>query len=99
MKMSDDATNTPAAVPMDSPPVLSRLTRAQVFAKDPEETTQEDIDFIVAELRRINERNRKARKDDEAVAEGTAKLKKANTASRKKKGAAPLPADLLDAKL
>jgi hypothetical protein len=99
MKMSDDATDTPAAVPVDNPPVLNRLTRAQVFARDPEETTQEDIDFIVAELRKINERNRKARKDDEAIAEGTAKLKKANAATRKKKGAAPLPADLLDAKL
>jgi hypothetical protein len=99
MKMSDDATDTPAAVPMDNPPVLNRLTRAQVFARDPEETTQEDIDFIVAELRKINERNRKARKDDEAIAEGTAKLKKANAATRKKKGTAPLPADLLDAKL
>jgi len=97
--MSDDATDTPAAVLVDNPPVLNRLTRAQVFAKDPEETTQEDIDFIVAELRKINERNRKARKDDEAIAEGTAKLKKANAATRKKKGASPLPADLLDATL
>jgi hypothetical protein len=99
MKMSDDATDTPAAVPVDNPPVLNRLTRAQVFAKDPEESTQEDIDFIVAELRKINERNRKARKDDEAIAEGTAKLKKANTATRKKKGAAVMAADILDVKL
>ena len=96
--MSDDATDTPAAGPVDNPPVLNRLTRAQVFARDPEETTQEDIDFIVAELRKINERNRKARKDDEAIAEGTAKLKKANAVAKKKK-AGPLPADLLDAKL
>jgi len=58
--MSDDATDTPAAGPVDNPPVLNRLTRAQVFARDPEETTQEDIDFIVAELRKINERNRRA---------------------------------------
>lgn len=96
--MSNDATDTLAAVPVDNPSVLTRLTRAQVFARDPEETTQEDIDFIVAELRKINERNRKARKDDEAIAAGTAKLKKANAATRKKK-AGPLPADLLDAKL
>lgn len=89
-----DANDTsPAAAP--SP--LARLTRAQVFARDPEETTQEDIDFIVAELRKINERNRKARKDDEAVAAGAAKLKKTNAAAKKKK--APLPADILDAKL
>ena len=96
--MSNDATDTPAAVPVDNPSVLTRLTRAQVFARDPEETTQEDIDFIVAELRKINERNRKARKDDADIAEATTKLKKANAATRKKK-AAPLPADLLDAKL
>ena len=97
--MSNDAPDTPAAVPVDSPSVLTRLTRAQVFARDPEETTQEDIDFIVAELRKINERNRKARKDDEAIAAGAAKLKKANAATKKKKKAGPLPADILDAKL
>jgi len=97
--MSEDATDTPAAGPVDNPPVLTRLTRAQVFARDPEETTQEDIDFIVAELRKINERNRRARRDDAAVAEGTAKIKKANVAAKKKKAPAPLPADLLDAKL
>lgn len=96
--MNDDAPDTPAPVPVDNPPVLSRLTRAQVFARDPEETSQEDLDFIVAELRKINERNRKARKDDEAIAEATAKMKKANAATRKKK-AGPLPADILDAKL
>lgn len=93
-----NATDTPAAGIVDNPSVLSRLTRAQVFARDPEETTQEDIDFIVAELRKINERNRKARRDDEAVAAGAAKLKKTNAAAKKKK-AASLPADILDAKL
>ena len=96
--MSDDATDTPAAGPVDNPSVLTRLTRAQVFARDPEESTQEDIDFIVAELRKINERNRKARRDDAAIAEGTSKIKKANAVAKKKK-AGPLPADLLDAKL
>jgi hypothetical protein len=96
--MSDDATDTPAAGTVDNPPVLNRLTRAQVFARDPEETTQEDIDFIVAELRKINERNRKARRDDAAIVEGAAKIKKANAVAKKKK-AGPLPADLLDAKL
>jgi hypothetical protein len=98
MKMSSDATDTPAAGTVDNPPVLNRLTRAQVFARDPEETTQEDIDFIVAELRKINERNRKARRDDAAIAEGAAKIKKVNAVAKKKK-AGPLPADLLDAKL
>ena len=95
-----NAPDTSAAGPVDNPSVLTRLTRAQVFARDPEETTQEDIDFIVAELRKINERNRKARKDDEAVAAGAAKLKKTNAAAKKKKKkAGPLPADILDAKL
>lgn len=92
-----NATDTSAAGSVDNSSVLTRLTRAQVFARDPEETTQEDIDFIVAELRKINERNRKARRDDEAVAAGAAKLKKTNATAKKKK--APLPADILDAKL
>jgi DNA-binding transcriptional regulator GbsR (MarR family) len=97
--MSNDAPDTPDATPDHSSPVLSRLTRAQVFARDPEETTQEDIDFIVAELRKINERNRKARADDAAVAEDTAKLKKLNAAARKKKDSGKLAANLLDTKL
>ena len=97
--MSNDATDTPAAGPVDNPSVLNRLSRAQVFARDPEETTQEDIDFIVAELRKINERNRKARADDAAVAEDTAKLKKLNAAARKKKDSGKLAANLLDTKL
>ena len=86
---------TASATASSSP--LTRLTRAQVFARDPEETTQEDIDFIVAELRKINERNRKARADDEAVAADIAKIKKANAAAKKKK--ALLPANILDTKL
>ena len=97
--MNDDAADTPAAVPVGNPPVLNRLTRAQVFARDPEDMTQEDLAYVIEELRKINERNRKARKDDEAVAEGTAKMKKANAATRKKKAAEPFPADILDAKL
>jgi len=97
--MSDDATDTPAAGPVDNPSVLTRLTRAQVFARDPEESTQEDIDFIVAELRKINERNRRARKDDAAIAEGTAKIKKANVAAKKKKDAGKVAANILDTKL
>jgi hypothetical protein len=92
-----NAPDTSAAGSVGDPSVLTRLTRAQVFARDPEETTQEDIDFIVAELRKINERNRKARRDDAAVAAGTAKLKKTNAAAKKKK--APLPTDILDATL
>lgn len=92
-----NATDTSAAGAVDNPSPVARLTRAQVFARDPEETTQEDIDFIVAELRKINERNRKARQDDEAVAAGAVKIKKANAAAKKKK--APLPSDILDAKL
>lgn len=77
---------------------VEKLTRAQVFARDPEQTTRADLEFVVEELRKINVRNRKARKDDANVAEVTTKMKKANAATRKKK-AGPLPADPLDAKL
>jgi hypothetical protein len=98
-EMSNDATDTPDATPDHSSPVLSRLTRAQVFARDPEETTQEDIDFIVAELRKINERNRKARADDAAVAEGAAKIKKANAVAKKKKDTTKVAANILDTQL
>jgi hypothetical protein len=102
--MADQANAEPAAaandvVPAAAPSPLTRLTRAQVFARDPEEATQEDIDFIVAELRKINERNRKARQDDAAIAEGVAKIKKANVAAKKKKDAGKVATNILDTQL
>jgi hypothetical protein len=82
-----------------SPAPLERLVRAQVFARDPEEITPVELDFVIAELTKINVRNRKARKDDEAVAAMTVKVKKTNVAAKKKKTAGALPADILEAKL
>jgi hypothetical protein len=78
---------------------LAKLTRAQVFARDPEEMSPQDIAFVIEELTKINLRNRKARKDEEALTQGIAKIKKANVAAKKKKSTAALPADILEAKL
>lgn len=72
---------------------LSKLTPAQVFAKDPEEYTREDLDVLIEELRKINARHRKAREDEAALAETTAKIKKANAATRKKKAPPPVSMD------
>jgi hypothetical protein len=102
--MADQADAEPTAAANNSadaaaPSPLARLTRAQVFARDPEEATQEDIDFIVAELRKINERNRKARQDDAAIADGVAKIKKANAAAKKKKDTGKVATNILDTQL
>ncbi len=83
----------------DSPAPLERLTRAQVFARDPEEITQAELEFVIAELTKINLRNRKARKDDEAVATTTAKIKKANAANKKQKKTPALAIDIMETKL
>jgi hypothetical protein len=92
---SDHATTDVAASP------LSRLTRAQVFARNPEEVTQADLQFVVEELTKINIRNRKARQDDALLADGLAKIKKANAAAAAKKKKAPskVAANILDTKL
>jgi hypothetical protein len=94
-----DATNPPDDNPSGAASPLEKLTRAQVFARDPEDLTQAHLEYAVAEISKINERNRKARADDAAIAEAAAKMKKANTASRKKKAAPTLAANLLDTKL
>ena len=77
---------------------LEKLTRAQVFARDPEEMTPANLEQVIEEIAKINVRNRKARADDAAVAEAATKMKKAN-ASRKKKPAPTAAPDILDSVL
>lgn len=88
-----DATDVPAASPLDT------LTRAQVFARDPEQLTHAHLQFALEEIRKILARHRKARADDAAVADTATKMKKANATTRKKKPTATVAADILDTKL
>jgi len=90
-------TNNDSTEPAASP--LETLTRAQVFARDPEHLTHAHLQQALEEIRKINERNRKARADSAAVAETATKIKKANAANRKKKPAVVVAADILDTKL
>jgi len=78
---------------------LEKLTRAQVFARDPEEMTPSNLAQVVEELTKINLRNRKARDDDAAIAEAAIKMKKTNAANKKKSKSGPLPADIMEVKL
>jgi hypothetical protein len=94
---SESATDN--AVVANSPAPLERLVKAQVFARDPEQITPVELDFVIVELTKINVRNRKARKDDEAVTAMAAKVKKTNVAAKKKKATGAMPADILEAKL
>jgi hypothetical protein len=96
--MADELSACDAAAPAAASP-LEKLTRAQVFARDPEALSDTDLAFAIEELKKINLRNRKARADDAFLAETATKMKKANTATRKKKGAAVMAADILDVKL
>jgi uncharacterized protein YpuA (DUF1002 family) len=95
--LNADSSDHAAADAAPSP--LTKLTRAQVFARDPEEVTQADLQFVVDELTKINARNRKARQDDAALAEGLTKIKKANVAAKKKKDAGKVATNILDTKL
>ena len=94
-----DATNPPDDNPSGAASPLEKLTRAQVFARDPEELTTDNLLQVIEEITKINLRNRKARADDAAIAASAAKIKKANTATRKKKAAPILATNLLDTKL
>lgn len=95
--MVDASNPNPATADAAPATVVDRLPRAQVFARDPEEMTHENLAQVVEELTKINLRNRKARDDDAAVAEAAAKMKKAN--SKKKPKATPLPDNIMDVKL
>jgi len=99
MDATPNADSSDHAAADAAPSPLTKLTRAQVFARDPEEVTQADLQFVVDELTKINARNRKARQDDAALAEGLTKIKKANAAAKKKKGASKVAANILDTKL
>ncbi len=94
-----DATNPLDASSGSAVAPLEKLTRAQVFARDPEELTPANLEQVIEEIRKINERNRKARADDVAIAEAASKMKKANTASRKKKAPLVAAPNILDTKL
>lgn len=94
-----DATNPLDASGGGAASPLEKLTRAQVFARDPEDLTQAHLEYAITEISKINERNRKARADDAAVAEAVTKMKKANIASRKKKAAPVLAPNILDTQL
>lgn len=94
-----DATNPPDDNPSGAASPLEKLTRAQVFARDPEELTTDNLLQVIEEITKINLRNRKARADDAAIAASAAKIKKANTATRKKKAAPTLADNILDTKL
>lgn len=88
-----DASGGGAAAP------LEKLTRAQVFARDPEELTPANLEQVIEEIRKINERNRKARADDAAIAEAASKMKKANAVARKKKAGPVAAPNILDTML
>lgn len=64
---------------------VEKLSDAQVFARDPEDYTEESTADTIARLKKVVARQRKARQDSEAVAEAAVKLKKINVAARKKK--------------
>ena len=67
------------------PNTLAALSDAQVFSRDAEDYTTENTADTIRRLRRLMERQRKARQDDAELAELSIKLKKANAATRKKK--------------
>jgi hypothetical protein len=80
----DAEANLNSAAADNSVPALTKLPDAQVFSRDPEDYSTEDIADTIIRLQRILARQRKARQDDAEIKELTAKIKKANKAKTKK---------------
>lgn len=87
--------STPDAPAIDNNPVdtsgaaiVAKMSDTQVFARDPEDFTKEDMADAIERLRKIVLRQRKARADDAAVAADAARFKKVNAAAAKKKAKA-----------
>lgn len=83
-----DATDGADVLPLD------KLPDAQVFSRDPEDYTTENIADTIARLSKIIARQRKARADSEELTLIAAKLKKTNAAAKRKK--AKLAADPME---
>jgi hypothetical protein len=81
----EDAMDTTVSVATSSAAPLSKLTDAQVFSKDAELYTEQDIAEVVARLTKTLARFRKARQDTQAVLEAAAKIKATNAKARKAK--------------
>ena len=65
--------------------ILDDLPDVQVFARDPEQLSEQELQVVIERLRKLVARMRKARQDDAKVAELAAKFKKVNAAAAKKK--------------
>ena len=71
------AAASPVSLSNNSP--LAKLSDAQVFSKDPEQYTDQDVAEVIARLTKTLARFRKARQDSQEIAEATAKMKATNT--------------------
>ena len=91
--MDNDAVDSVAGAGVSGP--LAKLSDAQVFARDPEDYTKENVADTIARLRKIVERQRKARQDAELVAAEAGKMKKANS----KRTKSVLAADPMETKI
>ena len=74
-----------ASTPSDSVSPLASLPDSQVFSRDAEDYTKEDIADTTQRLKRILDRHRKARDDAAQVAASAIKLKKTNADAKRKK--------------
>ena len=92
-----NATPPSTAIASDPADVLKRLPDAQVFSRDPEDYSKEDIADTIARLKKVLLRYRAARSDGEAIVANAARVKKLNAAATKKK--TKLAADPLDTKV
>ena len=63
----------------------AQLGLPEVFSKDPEQYTDQDVAEVIARLTKTLARFRKARQDSQEIAEATAKMKATNTKARKTK--------------
>jgi len=97
-----DTTDAPDSIPNPAPVVadpLASLTNTQVYSRDPEDYTAESTADTIRRLSKDVARYRKARDDEAAIKETTAKIKKTNTAAAKKKAKSTIAADPMETTL
>jgi hypothetical protein len=102
MKETTPSAEVPDAGPAGPSSPIVKLSDAQVFARDPEDYTEENTADTIERLRKILARHRKARQDAEQVMAEAAKLKKANAKPKKAattKAKPSLAADPLETKI
>jgi len=97
MQPKSDGTKTSDVAAGSGVVSITSLPDSQVFSRDPEDFTRENLPDTIERLRKIVARQRKARQDSAEISALSLKFKKTNAAAARKKAKAS--ADLMETKI